>query len=436
MDVRATHAGFVVLSRARGGTRCAGVVTRGARCAAASNAASSNAARTVQTPAQSEKLSVSDLASPALPSHGKRTTSSTFEMSVAVPALDSNVSAARAALAARGYGDSELSAVAKATATGLVVAFAYAKAKKDLDTPGRPWMDDTTVGREYDAWTEERILEYYWGEHIHLGYYTDDVLEKGAGTLLGCKVKDFVEAKLDFVEEMAIWAGCAEKTPKSVLDVGCGIGGASRHLAKGFGEGTSVTGITLSPKQVERATELAQRQGIANVNFRVMNALAMGFPDNSFDLVWACESGEHMPNKRKYVEEMVRVLKPGGTLVIATWCQRDDRNAPFTDKELTNLNYLYKEWAHPYFISIEAYADLVDDTHKMGDIGTDDWTRHTIASWRHSVWAGVWDPLPVFSKPKVWYKTVRDIVCLERMHRAFDVGLMQYGMIKAVKKMR
>ena len=167
-----------------------------------------------------------------------------------------------------------------------------------------------------------------------------------------------------------------------------------------------------------------------------MNALAMDFPDNSFDLVWACESGEHMPDKKKYVEEMVRVLKPGGTLVIATWCQRDDRGEPFSARELTNLNYLYKEWAHPYFISIDAYAELVGGTGKMGGIDTDDWTRQTIASWRHSVWAGVWDPLPVFSKPKVWYKTVRDIVCLERMHRAFDVGLMQYGMIKAVKTAR
>ena len=381
-------------------------------------------------------MSVSDLAAPALPSHGARAASSAFEVGVAIPAADANIAAARAALAARGYGDSELFAVAKAAAAGLAAAFAYARAKKDLDTPGRPWMDDTTVGREYDAWTEEQILEYYWGEHIHLGYYTDDVLARGAGTLLGCKVKDFVEAKLDFVEEMAIWAGCAEKTPRTVLDVGCGIGGASRHLAKGFGEGTSVTGITLSPKQVARATELAEQQGVRNADFRVMNALAMDFPDNSFDLVWACESGEHMPDKKKYVEEMVRVLKPGGTLVIATWCQRDDRDEPFSARELTNLNYLYKEWAHPYFISIDAYAELVGGTGKMGGIDTDDWTRQTIASWRHSVWAGVWDPLPVFSKPKVWYKTVRDIVCLERMHRAFDVGLMQYGMIKAVKTAR
>ena len=70
-------------------------------------------------------------------------------------------------------------------------------------------------------------------------------------------------------------------------------------------------GITLSPKQVERGGQLAAERGLTNVDFRVMNALAMEFPDDSFDLVWACESGEHMPDKKAYVEEMVRVLKPG-----------------------------------------------------------------------------------------------------------------------------
>ena len=222
---------------------------------------------------------------------------------------------------------------------------------------------------------------------------------------------------------------------KKVLDVGCGIGGASRRLAATFGSGTQVTGITLSPKQAQRAGQLALDQGIPNADFKVMDALAMDFPDDTFDFVWACESGEHMPDKGKYVEEMVRVLKPGGTLVIATWCQR---NTPpdFTTRELVNLRYLYEEWAHPYFISISDYAMLVKGTMQMDNIVTDDWTKQTIASWRHSIWAGVWDPLPVFTRPRIWYKTLRDIVCLERMRRAFGVGLMQYGMIKATKMKR
>jgi len=63
-----------------------------------------------------------------------------------------------------------------------------------------------------------------------------------------------------------------------------------------------------------------------------MNALEMEYPDNTFDIVWACESGEHMPDKEAYINEMMRVLKPGGKFVMATWCQRDDREVPFTKK--------------------------------------------------------------------------------------------------------
>ena len=319
------------------------------------------------------------------------------------------------------------------TAAGLGLAFAAHRLKRDLDTPGRPWMDGTTVGREYDAWTEEQILEYYWGEHIHLGYYSDDDLAKGAGTLLGCKVKDFIEAKLDFCDEMLAWSECPDK-PAKVLDVGCGIGGTSRHLAKTFGSGTQVTGITLSPKQVERATELAKEQNLPNASFRVMNALEMEFPADTFDLVWACESGEHMPDKKKYVEEMVRVLKPGGRLVIATWCQRSTPPA-FTEEDLVNLDYLYKEWAHPYFVSIEEYVRLMEGTDKMATVGSANWVKNTIRSWRHSIWVGVWDPWPVvFKGPRIWYKTIREIVTLERMHRAFDCDLMTYGMMKGKKK--
>lgn len=64
--------------------------------------------------------------------------------------------------------------------------------------------------------------------------------------------------------------------------------------------------------QVERATQLAKEQDVPNAKFQVTNALDMSFEDNTFDLVWACESGEHMPDKGKYIDEMTRVLKPGG----------------------------------------------------------------------------------------------------------------------------
>ena len=81
------------------------------------------------------------------------------------------------------------------------------------------------------------ILEYYWGEHIHLGYYTE------AERAQGYKKKDFKQAKLDFVDEMLKWSGAA--APARILDVGCGIGGTSRHLAARF-PGARVQGAAFS----------------------------------------------------------------------------------------------------------------------------------------------------------------------------------------------
>eukprot|EP00955_Chlamydomonas_euryale_P065279 359190-Chlamydomonas_euryale.AAC.6 len=61
-----------------------------------------------------------------------------------------------------------------------------------------------------------------------------------------------------------------------------------------------------SGAQVERGTQLAQERGLSNVSFQVMDALKMTFPDDSFDLVWACESGEHMPDVRAPVDAFLR----------------------------------------------------------------------------------------------------------------------------------
>ncbi|MDE5096949.1 MAG: methyltransferase domain-containing protein, partial [Trichodesmium sp. St16_bin4-tuft] len=182
-----------------------------------------------------------------------------------------------------------------------------------LITP-RSYESSDTVANSYDDWTQDGILEFYWGEHIHLGHYGSPP-----------RRKDFLQAKADFVHEMVKWGGL-DKLPRgtTVLDVGCGIGGSSRILAKEYE--FEVTGVTISPKQVQRATELTP-QGVT-AKFQVDDALALSFPDNSFDVVWSIEAGPHMPDKVKYGSEMMRVLKPGGILVVADWNQRDDRQKP------------------------------------------------------------------------------------------------------------
>lgn len=51
---------------------------------------------------------------------------------------------------------------------------------------------DGNVGDEYDAWTQEGILEHYWGEHIHLGYYTEEERQPG---FFAWGKKDFKEVR-------------------------------------------------------------------------------------------------------------------------------------------------------------------------------------------------------------------------------------------------
>lgn len=206
-----------------------------------------------------------------------------------------------------------------------------------LDKPSRPY-EEGSVGKEYDEWTDQGIVEYYWGEHIHLGYYSKE--EK-------YRKKPLREAQYAFIDEMMKFGGIDPRidSEAKVLDVGCGFGGTSRYLARKLGPKAEVTGITLSSSQVRRASELAEEQKTPNAKFMVEDALQMAnFEDNTFDIVWACESGEHMPDKKEYIEQMMRVLKPGGKFVLATWCQRDDREVPFDKRDKRDLQYLYEEW--------------------------------------------------------------------------------------------
>ena len=98
------------------------------------------------------------------------------------------------------------------------------------------------------------------------------------------------------------------------------------------------------------------------------------------------------------------------------------------------LLFLIKCRSHPYFISKEAYKELVEGTGLMTDAKAEDWVKETVASWRHTIWLGIKDPRGWIFKPKTYLKCFRDAYCLERMHRAFKRGLMEYGMWAATKK--
>ncbi|MGK7879161.1 MAG: methyltransferase domain-containing protein [Crocosphaera sp.] len=289
-----------------------------------------------------------------------------------------------------------------------------------LLTP-RSYESSDTVATSYDEWTQDGILEFYWGEHIHLGHYGSPP-----------RRKDFLEAKADFVHEMVKWGGLDKLSRgTTVLDVGCGIGGSSRILAKEYGFQT--TGVTISPKQVQRATELTPEDVTAK--FQVDDALNLSFPDNSFDVVWSIEAGPHMPDKAKYAEEMVRVLKPGGILVVADWNQRDDRQKPLNFWEKPVMRQLLDQWSHPSFSSIEGFSEQIEATGLIeGKVITADWTKETLPSWLESIWQGIVRPQGFIQFGfSGFIKSLREVPTMLLMRLGFGAGLCRFGMFRAIK---
>lgn len=96
-----------------------------------------------------------------------------------------------------------------------------------------------------------------------------------------------------------------------VLDVACGLGATSRHLARQFGA-ENVVGINISPKQLEVCRETSPGS-----HFLEMDATRLDFADASFDHVVCVEAAFHFEPRRSFLEEALRVLKPGGSLVLS-----------------------------------------------------------------------------------------------------------------------
>lgn len=105
------------------------------------------------------------------------------------------------------------------------------------------------------------------------------------------------------------------KPGATVLDVGCGLGGPARYLAAEFG--CRVTGIDLSRSFIDIARMLTARTDLPDsVTFRQGDALDLPFSDAEFDFVWTQHVAMNIADRRRFYENIRRVLKPGGQLAI------------------------------------------------------------------------------------------------------------------------
>jgi SAM-dependent methyltransferase len=116
------------------------------------------------------------------------------------------------------------------------------------------------------------------------------------------------------------------------LEAACGPGVVSRALAPRTG---SVEGVDLTPKMVELARREAA--GIANVTFEVGDATSLEHEDGSFDGALARFTIHHVPVPARLVEELVRVVRPGGAVVLADHLLDEDPGAAAWSQELERL---------------------------------------------------------------------------------------------------
>ena len=276
------------------------------------------------------------------------------------------------------------------------------------------------IGEFYDV--SSALWEKIWGEHMHHGYY---------GRSGDYKIERR-DAQIDLIEELLAWGKItAENAPQDILDVGCGIGGSSLYLADKFA--ANVTGITLSPVQASRATERAIAASLdSKVKFQVANALEMPFEDNSFDFIWSLESGEHMPDKTQFIAECYRVLKPGGRLIVATWCHRETRMiGDLTTSEIKHLKEIYRVYCLPYVISISEYKSIARQCG-FNNLKTDDWSMAVAPFW-DVVIDSAFNLEAVTELLKAGWQTIESALSLRLMSQGYDRGLIRYGLLYGTK---
>jgi len=190
----------------------------------------------------------------------------------------------------------------------------YKDDKEDLTKKRLAHYDTMTISF-YDLVTT--IYEYGWGHSFH--FASRHRLESFETSI--ARSEHFAALKLQL------------GPGKKVLDIGSGIGGPMRNIAR-FSK-AHVTGINNNEFQIQRANKLNSDLNLAHLTACLKGDFTkMPIEDNTFDAAYQFEAVEHAPDKKVIYAEIFRILKPGGLFAGFEWCvtpKYDPNNAAHKD---------------------------------------------------------------------------------------------------------
>ncbi len=249
-----------------------------------------------------------------------------------------------------------------------------------------------------------------WGRHIHHGFWEAD------------------EPPAVAQEQLTDRLASAAHIPHGsrVIDVGCGMGGSSRRLAKQ--RNCDVTGITISPFQCRWARLATWREGLSRqVRFVCDDAETVELPNASADLVWSIECTEHLFDKPAFFQRCATWIKPGGAVAICAWLAGPNLSG---DQE----NLVYKVCEGMFCPSLGTSDDyqrwLTDAGLEVERV--ENWTRHVERTWEICR-----DRVTRFNIHRVAQVIDRgQTIFLDRFEtilQAYRTGAMEYGCFVARK---
>jgi sterol 24-C-methyltransferase len=166
----------------------------------------------------------------------------------------------------------------------------------------------TMVNHFYDLVTD--FYEFGWGQSFHFA----PMFKGEAFAASIARHEHWLAAQLGLTRGM------------TVLDVGCGVGGPMRAIAR-F-SGATIVGVNNNDYQIARGQKQNAAAGLADrCTFTKADFMRLPFDDGSFDAVYAIEATCHAPDKRKLFAEILRVLKPGCHFAGYEWCTTDQYRA-------------------------------------------------------------------------------------------------------------